>query len=142
MANFFIDLSGIGDGFGNFIAKQTAISLPEPMDKAFHGRFGHAERVGKSGIGDVLALGSQTWAQRLKRAQAALAFALFAQASKRVLDHRGSPAQIEQLFGRPRFQRLRRNRELRRRFGHPVVPRNELQIAATFVRVLFLRRVV
>ena len=61
MANFFIDLSGVRDGFGNFIAKQTAISLPEPMDKAFHGRFRHAERVGKRGIGNVLALGPQAW---------------------------------------------------------------------------------
>ena len=52
------------------------------------------------------------------------------------------PAQIEKTLGGPRFQRLGRDRELRRRFGHPVIPGDELDIAAPLARVPFLSGIV
>ena len=89
----------------------------------------------KVGIRDVFAFRAETRAQRFKRAQFSLAFAFFAQTAKGLFDDGGGPAQIEKPLSRPRFQGPGGNGELRRRLRHPIVPGNELHVAASLARV-------
>jgi hypothetical protein len=64
--------------------------------------------------------------------------AFVAQTRKRLFDDCRGPTQIKQLLRRPRVERLRRDRQLRRRFGHPIIPRNKLCAATAFARLEFL----
>ena len=43
MADFVVHFRGVRDGLGDLIAKEAAVALPEAMDQAFHGRFGHPQ---------------------------------------------------------------------------------------------------
>jgi len=142
MPDFIIHFCLVGDCFGDFIAEEAAIALAQSMDEALHRRLGDAEGFGQAGIRYVFAFGAQAGSQRLESAQFPLAFAFLAQTPQGLFDNRRRPAQIEEPFGRPRFQGLRGNGQLRRRFRHPIVPGNELHIAAPFARVPLLGGIV
>lgn len=138
MTDFVIDFCWIRDGFGDFIAEEAPITLAQAMDQALHGCFGNPESLGERRIRHIFALRSQAGAQRLESPEFPLAFAFLPQTPQRLFDNCGGPAQIEESFGGPRFQGLRGNGELRRRLRHPVVPGNEMDIAAPFAGVPFL----
>ena len=142
MADFVIHFRRVRDGLGDLVAKKAAVALTEAMHQAFHGRFGHPQRLRQRRIGDIFALRPQARAQRFKSAQFSLTFAFLPQASQRLFDDGRRPAQIEKTLGGPGFQRLRRHRELRRRFSHPIIPGDELDIAAPLAGVPFLRGIV
>ena len=89
-----------------------AITLTEPVDEALHGGLGHPERLGKGGVGDVLAFGAEARAQRLKGAKLALAFTFLAQTAHGVFDDSRGPAQIEEPLGWPRLEGPGGNGEL------------------------------
>ena len=108
------------------------------MDEAFHGCFGHSQCLRQRRVGDILALGAEARPQRFKSAQFSLAFTFLAETAQSLFHYRGRPAQIEKTLGRPRFQRLGRDRQLRRRFGHPVIPRDELDVATALAGVSLL----
>src|SRR5205823_14292673 len=89
-------------------------------------------------IRNICAIGSKIKAQRLKQSEPTSALAFLAQTSERLFDYRRSPPQIEQLLRRPRIERLRRDRQLRRRFGHPIIPGNRFHSTAALVCAQFL----
>lgn len=142
MADFIIYLRRVCDGLGDLIAQEAAVALTEAVHEAFYGRFGHTQLLRQRRIRHIFALRPQARAQRVKNTQFVLTFAFLAQATQRLLDDRRSPAQIEKTLGRPRFHRLRGDRQLRRRFRHPVVPGDELDIAASFSRMPLLGGIV
>src|SRR5438045_7796127 len=142
MPDFVVDLGGIGDGLGYFIAEKTTVTLPKAMHQTFHGRLRHSQCARERGVRNTFALGSQATAQGLKSAQASLAFAFFPETAQRLLNYGRGPAQIEEALGRPFFQGMGRDGELRWRLRHPIVPRDKLRPAAAFARMLFLESVV
>jgi hypothetical protein len=142
MVDFVIHVSRVCDGIGDLVAQKAAVPLTEAMDQAFHGRFGHPQSVRQRRIRYLFALRTQTRSQRFKSAQSSLTFAFFAQTSQRLLDNCGRPSQIEKTLVGPGFQRLRRHCELRRRFSHPFIPRDELDIPAPFARMPFRHGIV
>lgn len=142
MPNLIIDLRRIGHRLGDFIAEKAAVTLPEAVHEPFHGRLGHSESMRERRIRYVLALRTQARAQRFKSAQPSLAFAFLAQTPQRLFDHGRRPPQIEKALSGPGFHGLGRDRKLRRRFRHPVIPGDELDVAAPLARMAFLRRIV
>ena len=142
MPDFVVHLGWVSDGFSDLVPKEAAVTLPEPMDQPFHGRIVNAQRFGERRIRDIFALGSEAGAQRLEGAQFSLALTFFAETPQRLFDHGGGPPQIKEAFRRPRVQGLRGNRELRWRLRHPVIPGNEIDVAAAFARVPFFGGVI
>src|SRR5512135_2109139 len=97
-------------GFSDFFTEQIAITLAQPVHKTFHRRFLKAECSGKCCIRYVFPFGSETSAQDIKDASSAALFTLVAQPPQRALNHRRSPAHIENPFWRPLVRFLLWNR--------------------------------
>src|SRR6266567_4300890 len=110
MPNFVFYVARIFDGLRDFLADEPAITTPQIV-KLFFNR-GLCYRQGSSQIliRNICAIRSKIKAQRLKQSEPASALAFLAQTPKRLFDYRRSPTQIEQLLGRPRIERLRRDR--------------------------------
>ena len=68
----------------------------------------------------------------------AVLFAFVAQSSQGALDNRCRPSHIENSFGRPIVRFGLWNRQVGRGFCHPVIPRNETQIAAAFACLMLI----
>src|SRR5436190_10455933 len=81
-------------------------------------------------------------AQSFKKAETSFPFTFFSQTSERLLHDCRSPAKIEQPLGRKRVERAIRDRQLRGRFCHPSVPRNELNTTASLQRLFLVGHVV
>src|SRR6266513_2633803 len=80
-------------------------------------------------------------AQCLEKPKLAFAFAFFPQPLKRVFHNRRRPSEVEDALRRQGVECLNRDGQLRRRFGHPIVPGNKFHAAAAFVGMSFLRGV-
>src|SRR2546423_9399494 len=132
MTDFVVDLGGVGDGLGDFVAKQMTVALTKPVDETLHCSLWNSERLGQRRVRNIVAFRAETWTQGFKNAQLPLAFAFFTQASNRLFHDGSGPAQIKEPLGWPRFKRVRGDHELRRRLRHPVVPGNKLHVATAF----------
>ena len=56
MTDFIVDFGRIGDCLGDFFAQQSAIPLPQSMNKPFHCGFRYGQGLGEGGIRDVFTL--------------------------------------------------------------------------------------
>src|SRR4029453_10597265 len=108
------------------------------MDKAFHRRFLQTQRFCELGVGNIFSLSGKTAIQHIKNAPATTFFAFIPQSPQRTLDHCGRPAYIEDSFWGPILRFLFWNRQVRWCLSHPIVPRNELHVSATFPSVTFV----
>jgi hypothetical protein len=138
VVDLVIHVSRVCDGIGYLVAKKAAVSLTEAMYQAFHRRFGQSQSMRPGWIRYLLALRTQTRAQRFKSAQSSLTLAFFSETSQRLLNDCSRPPQIEKALVGPGFQRVLGHRELRRCFSHPFIPGDELDIPAPLARMPFL----
>src|SRR5881392_3926169 len=122
MPNFVFYIARIFDGLRDFLADEPAITTPQIVKLFFNCRLCYRQGSSQILIRNICAIRSKIKAQRLKQSEPTSALAFLAQTSERLFDYRRSPTQIEQLLRRPRIELLRRDRQLRRRFGHPIIP--------------------
>src|SRR6476646_9462745 len=138
MSNFVFYIARIFDGLRDFLANEPAITTPQIVKLFFYCRLSYPKSRSQTLIRNICAVRGKIKAQRRKQSEPAVALTFLAQTPKRLFDYCSSPAQIEQLLCRPRIERLRRDRQLRRCFCHPIIPRNEFYAAAAFVCTQFL----
>src|SRR6202035_5291706 len=132
IAQFVVNLIGFPYGLGDFFAEQIAVSVTQPVYEIFYCRFLKAEYPGKSRVRYIFSLRSETTTQDIKDTPSTALFALIAQSAQGPLDHCRRPAHVENSFWRPIVRFPLWNRQVRWRLGHPIIPGNELEAAATF----------
>src|SRR5205823_13886998 len=110
MPNFVFYIAWIFDGLRDFLANEPAIATPQIVKLFLNPRLCYRQGTSQSLIRNVCALGGKIKAQCLKQSKPPSALTFLAQTPKRLFDYCGSPTQIEQLLGRPRIERLRRDR--------------------------------
>src|ERR1043166_2487878 len=125
IAQFVVDLLSFTYGFGDFFAEQPAVTVTQPVYEIFHCRFLKTEYPGKCCIRYILPLRSEAITQDIKDAASAALFTLVAQSAQRALDHCRRPAPVENFLWRPVVRFPLRNRKVRGRLRHPIIPRNE-----------------
>ncbi len=138
MSDLVVNVSGVLDCVGDFVAQKPAVTLPQIVQLFLHHRFADAQGRRETPIRNIAAFRCKITAQCFKKPQSATTFAFFAQTSQRLFDHGRGPTQIEKGFRRQRLERLGRDRDLRWRLCHPVIPAYELHPATPFCRVIFL----
>src|SRR2546423_4065792 len=141
MPNFVFYIARIFDGLRDCLGEDPAITAPKIVKLFFNRRLCYRQGSSQILIRNICAIRGKIKAQRLEQSEPPFALAFLAQTPKRLFDYCRSPTQVEELLRRPRIERLRRDRQLRRRFGHPIIPRNKFQAATTFVCAQFLRGV-
>src|SRR6266480_7277432 len=138
MPNFVFYIARIFDGLRDFFADEPAITTSQIVKLLFNRRLCYRQGRSQILIRNICAIRSKIKAQRLKQPEPTSALAFLAQTPKRLFDYCRSPTQVEQLLRRPRIERLRGDRQLRGRFSHPIIPRNEFHAATTFGCAQFL----
>src|SRR5205809_3519426 len=81
-------------------------------------------------------------AQSLQETKTSLTFTFFSQTPERLFHHCCSPTKIKKSLGRKRVDSAIRDRQLRGRFCHPGIPRNELNATAPLQRLFLVGDVV
>src|SRR6476620_7351840 len=112
MSNFVFYVVRIFDGLRDFLPNEPAITTPQIVKLFFYCRLCDPKSRSQTLIRNICAVRGKIKAQRLKQSEPAAALTFLAQTPKRLFDYCSSPAQIEQLLGRPRIERLRRDRQL------------------------------
>jgi len=138
IAQFVVDLVSSSYGLGDFFAEQTAVTVAQPVYEIFHCRFLKAEYPGKCRVRYILPFCGEAITQDIKDAASAALFTLVAQSAQRSLDHCCRPAHVENSFWRPVVRFLLRNRQVRWRLRHPIIPGNKTEITTALTRRTFI----
>ena len=138
IAQFVVDLVSSSYGLGDFFAEQTAVTVAQPVYEIFHCRFLKAEYPGKCRVRYILPFCGEAITQDIKDAASAALFTLVAQSAQRSLDHCRRPAHVENSFWRPVVRFLLRNRQVRWRLRHPIIPGNKTEITTALTRRTFI----
>ena len=121
------------DRIGHLGPEEFAIAAAQLMKQALDLGRADAKRARQLLVGNISTLGYERTAKRIEDAPAPARFAFLLQATQGALGNRRGPADIEEPFGRPAFQGLGRDRQARRRFRHPIIPGDKLDLAAAFL---------
>ena len=111
------------------------------MQEALYCGLGHAQTTGQICVGNVRAISRQAATQRIEDSPPVAPLAFRAQARQRLLDDGGRPSDIEKTLRSGGIERPFRKAQMRWRLGHPIVPGNEFQVAASLLRPDFFMSV-